>query len=245
MPWWFNRLWTWTPRGHERAEKEVAPQFQEEHSILTKKTIYIYIYHPFINLAFKILLWLSPMRRSWFANCLCIVCLASEWSMHCFSLSIGFVVGYVNPNRRRTFPIESGGIVWATESCPSGGPYNQAGNRLGNWGHQVSLGLGEVVISLRMKRIVSKSGKQILTVYRKNWFWDADSCSPCIFMVVVVAAVLLLFVLCLVCFLGFFFFFGLVWFPMGKKILTLGSEREKTWTIILCFQYKHIYLNWS
>ena len=61
---------------------------------------------------------------------------------------------------------------------------------------------------------------------------------------------LLLFVLCpcllsWLCVFFFFFWFGLVWFPMGKKMLTLGSEMEKTWMIILCFQYKHIYLNWS
>lgn len=100
-------------------------------------------------------------------------------------------------------------ITWAIESCPSGGPYNQSANRLGNWGHQVSLVLGEVVISLSMKKIVSKSGKQILTVYRKNWFLDADSCSPCIF-VIVVAVVTICFV-SLFAFLVVFFFF-LTWF---------------------------------
>ena len=142
-----------------------------------------------------------------------LYCLAGEWSLCYFSLSIDFVVGYVNPNRKRTFCTESGGIAWAIESCTSGGPYNQSANRLGNWGHQVSLVLGEVVISLSMKRIVSKSGKQILTVYRKNWFWDADSCSLCIF-VVVVAVVTICFVSFFALFVVFFFFFFffLAWF---------------------------------
>lgn len=61
-----------------------------------------------------------------------------------------------------------------------------------------------------------------------------------------VALVLLLLLLScyyLFCVLVCFFWFGL--FSNGKKILTLGSEMEKTWMIILCFQYKHIYLNWS
>ena len=97
----------------------------------------------------------------------------------------------------------------------------------------MSLVLDEVVISLRMKRNVSKYGKQILTVYKKIRFWCADSCSPCSFLL------LLLFVLhpCL---------FSL-FVSNGKKMLTLGSEMEKTgWLFyvsnINIYMYIHIYI---
>lgn len=86
------------------------------------------------------------------------------------------------------------------------------------------------------KNVFSKSGKHILTVYRKNWFWMQIH-------VALVLLLLLLYCYYLFCvFVCLFFFFGLVCFPMGKKILTLGSEMEKTWMTILCFQYKHIFI---